>query len=100
MTGDQSDVLPTDTHEADGARGAYAKEDGLVSIEDYSLELARHFVRDIGPVQDARIEIDEFAWQRAVVDGGEHDHTWIRKGQEVRTAAVTVDGDREWVVGV
>ena len=52
-------------------------------------------------MQGARIEIDEFAWQRAVVDGAEHDHTWIRKGQEVRTAAVTVDGDGdgEWVVG-
>ena len=25
--------------------------------------------------------------------------TWIRKDQEVRTAAVTVDGDGEWVVG-
>ena len=97
MTGDQSDVLPTDTQRQTAY--AYAKEKGLVSIEDYGLELARHFVRDIGPVQGARIEIDEFAWQRAVVDGAEHDHTWIRKGQEVRTAAVTVDGDGEWVVG-
>ena len=78
---------------------AYAKENGLVSIEDYGLELARHFVRDIGPVQGARIEIDEFAWQRAVVAGGEHDHTWIRKGQEVRTAASpsTATGNR-WSV--
>jgi len=25
------------------------------------------------------------------VDGVEHDHTWVRAGQEVRTAAVTVD---------
>ena len=54
-------------------------------------------------MQGARIEIDEFAWQRAVVDGTEHDHTWIRRSQEVRTAAVTGDGDGdgdgEWVVG-
>jgi urate oxidase len=47
----------------------------------------------------ARIEIEEYAWERAVVDGTEHDHTWMRKGQEVRTAAITVDGDGEWVVG-
>ena len=56
-------------------------------------------MHDVGPVQGARIELDEYAWQRAVVDGAEHDHTFIRKGQEVRTAAVTVDGDGEWVVG-
>ena len=46
------------------------------------------------PVSGARVEIEEFAWVRAIVDGAEHDHTWIRSGQEVRTAAITVDADR------
>lgn len=97
LTGDQADVLPTDTQKQTAY--AYAKEKGLLSIEDYGLALARHFFHDVGPVQGARIEIDEYAWERAIVDGSEHDHTWIRKGQEVRTAAITVDADGEWVVG-
>jgi urate oxidase len=97
LAGDQSEVLPTDTQKQ--TIYAYAKEKGLTSIEDYGLELARHFVHDVEPVQGARVEIDEYAWERVIVDGTEHDHTWIRKGQEVRTAAVTVDGDGEWVVG-
>jgi urate oxidase len=97
LAGDQSDVLPTDTQKQTAY--AYAKEKGLESIENYGLALARHFVHDVNPVQAARIEIDEYAWERAVVDGTEHDHTWIRKGQEVHTAAITVDGDSEWVVG-
>jgi urate oxidase len=97
LTGDQSDVLPTDTQKQTAY--AYAKEKGLTSIEEYGLALARHFVHDVEPVQGARIELDEYAWERAVVDGAEHDHTFIRKGQEVRTAAVTVDDDGEWVVG-
>jgi urate oxidase len=97
LAGDQGAVLPTDTQKQTAY--AYAKEKGLLSIEDYGLGLARHFVNDIEPVQAARIEIDEYAWERAVVDGTDHDHTWIRKGQEVRTAAVTVDADGEWVVG-
>jgi urate oxidase len=97
LAGDQSEVLPTDTQKQTAY--AYAKEKGLLSIEDYGLALARHFVHDVEPVQGARIEIDEYAWQRAVVDGAEHDHTWIRKGQEVRTAAITVDAEGEWVVG-
>ena len=97
LAGDQADVLPTDTQKQTAY--AYAKEKGLQSIEDYGLALARHFVHDVGPVEAARIEIEEYAWQRATVDGAEHDYTWIRKGQEVRTAAVTVDAQGEWVVG-
>jgi urate oxidase len=97
LAGDQSEVLPTDTQKQTAY--AYAKEKGLSSIEDYGLALARHFVHDVEPVKGARIEIDEYAWERAVVDGAEHNHTWVRKGQEVRTAAVTVDGDGEWVIG-
>jgi urate oxidase len=97
LAGDQSEVLPTDTQKQTAY--AYAKERGLTSIENYGLALARHFVHDVGPVEGARIEIDEYAWERAIVDGKEHDHTWLRKGQEVRTAAVTVDADGEWVIG-
>lgn len=97
LVGDQSDVLPTDTQKQTAY--AYAKEKGLLSIEDYGLALARHFVHDVAPVQAARVEIDEYAWERAIVDGTEHDYTWIRKGQEVRTAAITVDAEGEYVVG-
>ncbi len=97
LAGDQGKVLPTDTQKQTAY--AYAKEKGLRSIEDYGLALARHFVRDVQPVVGARIEIDEYAWDRVVVDGSEHDHTWVRKGQEVRTAAITVDSAGEWVVG-
>ena len=97
LAGDQADVLPTDTQKQTAY--AYAKEKGLLSIEDYGLALARHFVGDVEPVVGARVEIDEYAWERAIVDGNPHDHTFIRKGQEVRTAAVTVDETGETVIG-
>ena len=97
LTGDQSKVLPTDTQK--NTAYAFAKSRGIETIEDFGLDLARHFVADIDPVEGARIEIEEFAWQRAVVDGAEHDHTWLRTGQEVRTAAITVDGTGEYVIG-
>jgi urate oxidase len=97
LAGDQSAVLPTDTQKQTAY--AYAKQKGLHSIEDYGLALARHFVGDVEPVDGARIEIEEYAWERAVVDGAAHDHTWIRKGQEVRTAAITVDAHGEYVIG-
>jgi urate oxidase len=97
LLGDQSNVLPTDTQK--NTAYAFAKSKGVDSIEDFGLALARHFVGDIDPVVGARIEIEEFSWTRVIVDGTEHDHTWIRTGQEVRTAAITVDPSGEYVIG-
>jgi urate oxidase len=103
LTGDQHAVLPTDTQKQTAY--AYAKTVGLESIENYGLALASHFVDDVEPVSGARVEIEEFAWTRVDADGtgAGHDHTWVRSGQEVRTAAVTVevraDARRTWVTG-
>lgn len=96
LTGDQSKVLPTDTQK--NTAFAYTKEKGVPSIEEYGLHLARHFVHDVEPVSGARVEIEEFLWERAIVDGAEHDFTWLRKGQETRTSAITVDASGEYVV--
>ena len=85
-TGDQADVLPTDTQKQTAY--AYAKEKGIAEIENYGLDLARHFVDDIVPVTGARIEVEEYAWERV----NDHNHTWVKKGQETRRTVVTVDG--------
>ena len=99
--GDQSAVLPTDSQKQ--TVYAYAKTKAWNAIEEYALTLARHFVDDIAPVHSARVEIEQFGWERVLVDGAEHDHTWVRRGPEVRTAAVTVAGSgedqRTWIVG-
>jgi urate oxidase len=97
LEGDQSQVLPTDTQK--NTAFAYAKQVGVDAIESYGLALARHFVADVAPVASARVEVEEYAWSRAEVDGEGHDHTFVRSGQEVRTAAITVSGEGEWVVG-
>ena len=90
VSGDQSAVLPTDTQKQ--TVYAYAKERGVGEIEDFALGLGRHFVGDVEPVQGCRVEIDEYAWERIRVGGREHDHSWVRLGQEVRTTILTVDG--------
>jgi urate oxidase len=100
ISGDQARVLPTDTQK--NTCYAYAKEKGIGEIEDYALALGRHFVDDTEPVDGARIEVDEYAWERITVDGEDHDHAWVRKGQETRTTVVTIDGKSDaqqaWVV--
>jgi urate oxidase len=90
LTGDQSRVLPTDTQKQ--TVYAYAKQVGIGEIEDFALALGRHFVNHVEPVEGCRIEIDEYAWERVNVDGREHDHTWVRKGQETRNTILTIDG--------
>jgi urate oxidase len=90
--GDQANILPTDSQKQ--TVYAYAKEKGVGAIEAFALALARHFVDDIGPVDGSRVQIEEYAWERITVgpDAVEHDHSWVRKGQETRTAAITVSG--------
>jgi urate oxidase len=96
VTGDQSKVLPTDTQK--NTCFAFAKQKGIGEIEDFALALGRHFVDDIRSVDGARIEIDEYAWDRITVDGVDHDHAWVRRGAETRTTTVTVEADTTQVV--
>ena len=96
LEGDQSSVLPTDTQK--NTAYVWAQRMDPDPIEAYGLALARHFVDDVDPVTSARIEIERYDWNRVTVDGAEHDHTWVRAGEHVRTAAVTVGPDAVHVV--
>ena len=94
--GDQSRVLPTDSQKQ--TCYAYARTRGIDQIETYALALGRHFVDDVEPVTGSRIEVEEFVWRRV----GDHDHAFVRSGEEVRRTVVTVDGtgagQQVWVV--
>ena len=89
LEGDQRTVLPTDSQK--NTAYVWAKKMDPDPIEAYGLSLARHFVDDVEPVTGARIEIQRYDWTRVEVDGQPHDHTFVRSGQEVRTAAITVE---------
>src|SRR5439155_24959960 len=89
-TGDQHNVLPTDTQK--NTCYAYAKEKGLGEIETYALDLARHFVDDVDTVSGARVIVEEYTWLRVSVNGVAHRRTWVRSGHEVRTTQVSVAG--------
>jgi urate oxidase len=100
LTGDQANVLPTDSQK--NTCFAYAKSRGVGEIEDYALALARHFVDDIAPVSRAHVDVQEYRWERVSVAGVEHPHTFVRAGHELRTAAVTIDSGQavnaSWVI--
>lgn len=90
ISGDQSDVLPTDTQK--NTVFAFAKEKGVASIEEFALTLADHFIATAPAAEGARIAVEEYSWQRIPVDGAGHDHSFVKSGDGVRTTVVNVDG--------
>jgi urate oxidase len=85
LSGDNAAVLPTDSQK--NTVFAFAKKHGIAAIEEFGLLLARHFVDSQPTIHHARVEIDEYAWER--IEGG---HSFVRNGGETRTALVHSDG--------
>lgn len=96
LTGDNATVLPTDTQK--NTVFAFAKQYGIASPEDFGLKLARHFVDSQPTIDHARIELEEYTWERNVVGLNAHPHSFVRANRETRTALVHYDGTKSWVV--
>jgi urate oxidase len=96
LSGDNSHVVPTDTQK--NTVFALARS-GIGSPEEFLLRLADHFTGSFDWVSGGRWTADSYAWERILVDGGGHDHSFVRKGQETRTAVVVADGDIRHVLG-
>jgi urate oxidase len=90
VSGDNSDVLPTDTQK--NTAFAFAKEKGVRSIEEFALTLGDHFLAQAPAADGVRVEIDEYAWDRISADGEEHDHSFVRAGGGTRATVVNIDG--------
>lgn len=95
LEGDNAHVVPTDTQK--NTIFAFAR-DGIGSPEAFLLRLADHFTGSFDWVTGGRWEAERYAWQRIVAQGSEHDHAFVRSGQEVRTAVVVADGDDRHVI--
>ncbi len=95
LDGDNAHVLATDTQK--NTVYAFAR-DGIGQIEEFGLRLARHFAGAYDWLTGARIEIEEYGWDRVMVEGSAHDHAFSRTAGEVRTTVVTVDGPDAHVV--
>ncbi|SFC39382.1 factor-independent urate hydroxylase [Streptomyces aidingensis] len=96
-------VLPTDT--AKNTVFAFAKEYGIDSAEQFGILLARHFVTATRTVRRARVRIEEYAWDRigpaagGTAAGEPARHSFVRRGDAVRTAQISYDGDGWEVLG-
>jgi urate oxidase len=88
-SGDQAHVLPTDSQK--NIVFAYALEHGGGPAEDYAVAVADRLLEASPYATSAQVRVEEYAWDRVPVGTG-HDHSFVRRGTEVRTCAVTVEG--------
>ena len=89
LTGDNSNVLPTDTQK----NTVYAfAADGIGPIEEFGSRLAQHFVETHPPTRQARVAIEEYGWLRLHVGTAPALHSFLRSGPEIATAVVDFDG--------
>jgi urate oxidase len=90
VTGDQSQVLPTDTQK--NTAFAYAKKHGITSPEDYAIALGKRFLDASDAAHSAQVRVEQYAWDRIPVGAEGHDHAFVRRGGAVRNCVVTVSG--------
>jgi urate oxidase len=91
VDGDQADVLTTDTQK--NTAFAYAKQVGVSSPEAYAIALGERLLTAAPAATGSRVQVEEYAWDRVAVGGVGHDHTFVRRGAEVRTTVVVRERD-------
>jgi urate oxidase len=90
--GDNSHVHATDTQK--NTVYALARQHGVDSPEGFLLTLAAHW-RGQPWVSGTSLEAESFSWERLPENG----HSFVRSGQEVRTAGVETQGGETVVSG-
>ena len=93
---DNSKVLPTDTMKNTVyylARGSKA-----ATIEEFAMELGDYLLANNPQVSGVKVEIEERAWERLIVDGAEEPTTFKLGGQELHTVRAVRDHGREWSI--
>ncbi|WP_427016883.1 factor-independent urate hydroxylase [Pseudarthrobacter sp. P1] len=95
LTGDNAHVVATDTQK--NTVYALARE-GVGSPEAFLLRLAEHFTSSFDWVSGGRWAAEQYSWDRIQANGIGHEHSFVRNGQEIRTAVLVVDGENKHLI--
>ncbi|XP_047231003.1 uricase isoform X1 [Girardinichthys multiradiatus] len=82
LTGDNSDIIPTDTIK--NTVHALAKIKGVNTIEQLSLDLCHHFLTSFNHVLKAKVYMEEAPWRRLEKNGVGHAHAFIYSPEACR----------------
>ena len=79
VTGDNSDIIATDTQK--NTVYILAKQHGVGTIEEFAMVITNHFLKTYPWVERARVEIEERPWKRFNRGGREHNHAFVEGGE-------------------
>jgi urate oxidase len=84
-SGDNSDVLPTDTMK--NTVYSIARGSSATSIEDFAKELIAHFLTSYAQSTAVSVDIKEKLWRRVEVNGHGHPTTFQQQSGELQTTS-------------
>nr|XP_057928235.1 uricase [Doryrhamphus excisus] len=82
LTGDNSDIIPTDTIK--NTVHALAKLKGVKTIELFCLDLCHHFLSSFNHVLRVKVYMEEVPWRRLEKNGVDHAHAFIYSPEALR----------------
>src|SRR3954466_12640684 len=88
-SGDNTKVVPTDTIK--NTINVFARQHLGPEIERFGLILGEHFLRRYEQIHQAEIEVSERRWERLVVDGEPHPHSFQAGSEGRMFTLVTCD---------
>jgi urate oxidase len=88
-TGDNRDVLPTDTMK--NTVYALAAGGAVQEPETFGLTLSKHFLDRNPRLERVRVDLTAREWARISVDGREDGQAFVGQGPETRSAVVTAE---------
>ncbi|TSM94616.1 Uricase [Bagarius yarrelli] len=86
LTGDNSDIIPTDTIK--NTVHALAKLKGVKTIEAFALDICNHFLTAFKHVTRTKVNIEEAPWKRLEKNAAEHAHAFIFSPESLRFCEV------------
>ena len=93
---DNSKILPTDTMK--NTVYSIARDAKAETIEDFAMELGDFLLANNRQVSGVRVEVEEKAWERLVIDGVQEPTTFKLGGPELHTVRAVRDQGREWSI--
>ncbi|GMI14018.1 hypothetical protein TrVE_jg7449 [Triparma verrucosa] len=88
---DNTDLVATDTQK--NTVYVVAKRTKADSPEQFAVDLCKHFLSEYSILTGAEALVRQVVWERAVVDGSDHDHGWIKRGPEMNVGHCKFDRD-------
>jgi urate oxidase len=90
--GDNRDCIATDTQK--NSVYLVAKRTSAPTPEQFGIDLAKHFLNEYPQVSKAEIEVQDHSWERAVINGEQHEHGFLRSASAQGVVKVTLSRDK------